>query len=139
MSPAAHNALVALVASLTPYSVIEPDALEAALQQSTTPFLVFQELDGDEDLNGFGDPNNACLSETGGFSVDVFVPAPQSSGDARTLGETIRQGIRYQTLLSGALRTFNASPPVTLSLNDGLWTSAAINADYDMEFYAPIV
>jgi hypothetical protein len=113
-----------LQATFAPTPVIDFDTLDNALQQGQNDFLCLQEAGSIEDEIGFGNPNSICVREVSGLLVICFVPAPQSSGRARTLGDSVQQALRLQTLAGTTV--LDVSPPEPEIQNDGLWTSAVV-------------
>jgi hypothetical protein len=139
MSPDAYNAIKAhLVASVAPVQIVDFDQLEPLLEQSTDNFFVLEEMFSYEDVIAFGDPNQVCMEESGGFTIHCFTPAPESSSAARVLAESVRQVLRFADLLAGNLRIKECDPPEFNSMNDGLWTSAFVNVTYTFTFHTAI-
>jgi hypothetical protein len=107
--------------------VLDFDQIEPQLEQGTTSFLVVEELFASEAPMSIGDRTATCLREEASVLVHIFVPAPEASSAARTLADTVRQRIAYQTI--NGVRILSASPPDLEILNDGLWTAAVIDAE----------
>jgi hypothetical protein len=133
-----YNAVKAhLVAGFPTLQVIDFDTLDSALEQNRANFLCLQEGYSVEDIEAFGDPTNICIRETSGFIIHVFVPSPQSSAQARTLGDQVQAAFRL-TNLTPLIRVLDTNPPELEMMNDGLWTSASVPVTVDNKFHAPI-
>ena len=118
------------------YPVIDFDAIEPALQQSTDSFLTLEELTSSEDMIGIGDLSVICLREQGAVVIHCFTPAPQSSSAARQIADTVRASLQYRNI--GGIRITNTSPPDVQMMNNGLWTSGAISVSYEYDTHIPI-
>ena len=114
-----------LIAMFPALQVIDFDTLDNALEQSLNQFLCLQEGYTVEEMVGIGDPNNVCIREISGLVIHCFTPAPESSGQARILGEQVQDFVRFQNFTPN-MRVLDTSPPEVELMNDGLWTSASV-------------
>ncbi len=136
-STTVYNTLKTVIQdAVTPLSVLDFDQIEplteraSEAQQGSDVFLVIEELQGLEDLVGFG--GNLCNREQGVVEVHAFNPAPQSSDAARTQAELIQGLLRNQTLTNG-LRILSVSPATPGTANNGLWTVYSVAVAYEMD------
>jgi|GEM_PF-5697256 len=113
------------------YPVLDADDIEPELLQGSNAFLAIEELSGDEQLAGFGDPTSLCMRETGTLLVHAFTPSPESSEQARAIVDSVRDVMRLRTI--DGIRITGVTPPDSELLNEGLWGAAAtaILFDYD--------
>lgn len=118
------------------YPVLDFDDIEPALEQGTAPFIAIEEVVQNEEGNGFGDPSQICQREEGVIVIHFFVPAPESSGTARGLAESVQDFMRYRTFTQ--VTVFSVSPPDVEMMNNGLWTAAAIALTYHRDFHVAI-
>jgi hypothetical protein len=125
-----------LQTTLAPMSILDWDQIEAALQQSQTPFVALEELFGDETITSFGDPTGICLREDSLIDAHVFVPSPESSSTARTVAEQVQQALRMRRL--NEVRVLDVSPPDMGELNDGLWSVAIVSGNYQLDRIVPV-
>jgi hypothetical protein len=131
-SPQVYDQIKAfLTAVAAPMPVLDFDSIQPALEQQNNTFLVLEEVFGEDNLVTFGDPQRVCMREEASLIVHCFVPAPESSGVARTTADSLRRALDHQ--IFGGVRILSVSTPDLVDMNDGLWTAALldIEARYD--------
>lgn len=126
-----------LVTTFTPMPVIDFDTIDTAMEQQSAPFICLEDVTSDEEVVGFGDPDNICVREESAFLIHAFVPAPESARLARNLGDRITAALRLQYLQR--VRVVSVSPPEMELQNDGLWTASAVTLMTSADFHEPFV
>lgn len=114
--------------------VLDFDQIDPTLEQSSDTFLALESILGDEEVVAIGTPANVASRERGSIACHCFVPAPESSGVARSVADNIRDLLRMQRI--NGVRIMNVTTPDVEMMNNGLWTAAAVLISYERDFYS---
>jgi hypothetical protein len=123
-----YDAIKGLISRIVaPLQLLDYDQIEPALESGTKSFYVLEELASYDETVSISGNSQVCRREDAVFAVHAYVPAPESSRDARVLAELLSFGILHQQ--ENGVRITNVSPPDPGQQNDGLWTSATLVVD----------
>lgn len=114
------------------YPVVDDEFVDQQLEQGSAPFLSLAGEFADEDALSVGSPSANWLREVGRVEITVFVKSTEPLITARTIADTVRNLLRYQTLTYAGeiVSTRMAHPPELGEINDGLWHSLVVPLDY---------
>lgn len=114
------------------YPILDYDQIEPQLEQGSDPFIVLEEITGDEEMVAFGDPAAVCVVEAGAMLIHCFNRAPEASNASRQMAETIKNLFHISQNLNG-VRVVSVTPPEVELMDDGMWGagSVAVNYEYD--------
>lgn len=122
------------------WPIIDWEEIQATLQQSTSPWIAIEDSGAQEELTSIGTPYANWVEDNGFMDFSIFVPSSGSLSAARTVAESVRDALRFYHftgLPAGeTLRVTAVSTPNPGVIQDGLWHSMMITADYTHRYAA---